>query len=150
MGMNQMDMNQMDMNQIGMNQMGMNQMGMNQMGMNQMGMNQMGMNQNQDQNFNNNFESSQNKLNANNSEELSVKFLKFQEGYTTTIVNCKYSEKVNDLINNYRKKTGDYDLTEKFVFNTKNLCPDLTVAEQGLINGAQIKIIVTKGVRGGL
>ena len=178
MGMNQMGMNQvpmnmnqnaMDMNQLGinqnpmnmnqngmginqmlMNQILMNQMLMNQMGMNQNGMNQMDVNQNQGQNFNNNFGSSQNNPNANNSETITVKFLKFQEGYTITAVTCSYSEKVDDLINRYREKTQDYDLTEKFVFNTKNLCPDLTVAEQGLINGAHIKIIVTKGIRGAI
>ena len=154
MGMNPMLMNQMGMNQFIMNQIAMNQMGMNQMdcinqidGINQAGMNQMDMNQGQ--NFSNNIASSQIN-NTNNSETITVKFIKFQEGYNITAVLCTFSEKVKDLINDYRKKTGDYDLTERFIFNTKNLCLELTVAEQGLINGSKIKIIVIKGIKGAI
>ena len=155
MGMNQMGMNQMGMDQNLMNQIIMNQMAMNQMGgMNAIGMNQMGgmnaMGMNQGQNFNNNFASSQPDSNVDNSETISVKFIKFQEGYIKTVVKCTYSEKVKDLIDKYRKKTGDDDLSEKFIFNTKNLCPELTIAEQGLLNGAEIKVIITKGIRGAI
>ena len=148
MNQNPMNMNQnpLNMNQMFMNQMLMNQMLMNQMGMNQMNNNQAGMNQNQG---NNNFGNSQ-AVPPNNTETISVTFMKFQHGYSNTVVKCCYSDKISDLIEEYRKKSGDYEMYEKFVFNAKNLCPDLTVAEQGLINGAKIKIIVTKDIKGAI
>ena len=179
MGMNQMGMNQMGMNQMGMNQMGMNQMGMNQMGnnmnqimMNQIFMNQMGMNpmvfnqmgmagqmnmndmskliQMNNPNFNN---ANNNNIdfNQDNSNGLSVTFKRNdpQNGELKVVIQCLYTESIKDVIKKYRIKSGDTNLLERFVFNTKNLCPTLTVAEQGLINNSKIKVIDIRDMEGG-
>ena len=171
MGMNQMGMNQMGMNpimnQMGMNpinQMGMNALLMNQIQMNQMGMNQMGMNQqsmvnqqnnaqffnmNQPMNQQNMQNNNNNQNNQQNSQDyLTVRFIKFDGKNVEISIQCLYSDKVSEVINKYRQKSGDNDMTERFVYNTKNLVPELTVAEQGLINSAVIKVISTKGIKG--
>ena len=158
-GMNQMGMNQMgnNMNQIMMNQILMNQMGMNPMVFNQMGMaGQMNMNdmskliQMNNPNFNN---ANNNNIdfNQDNSNGLSVTFKRNdpQNGELKVVIQCLYTESIKDVIKKYRIKSGDTNLLERFVFNTKNLCPTLTVAEQGLINNSIITVIDIRDMEGG-
>ena len=161
--MNMMNQNQMNMmNQNQMNMMNMN-MGVNPMGMiaNMLSMQNMANNMpnnmanmanmvmNQSQNNNNNDCFPQNNSNQNNSNGFTVTFKKTQEGTEFNItIQCQYTDKVSKIIEQYRLKTGDNDMTERFVFNTKNLCPELTAAEQGLINGAEIKVIVVGDMKG--
>ena len=178
MGMNQMGMNQMGMNQMGMNQMGNNQMGMNTMGnnmnqimMNQILMNQMGMNpmvfnqmgmagqmnmnnmskliQMNNPNFNN-VNNNNIDFNQDNSNGLSVTLERNdpQKGELKVVIQCLYTESIKDVIKKYRIKSGDTNLLERFVFNTKNLCPELTVAEQGLLSNSIIKVIDIKDMKG--
>ena len=52
-------------------------------------------------------------------------------------------EKVKDLIIKYRMKSGDQDLTEKYIFNAKHLEETLTVAETGITNNAYIYVLQT-------
>ena len=179
MGMNPMGMNQMGMNPMGMNQMGNNQMGMNTMGnnmnqimMNQILMNQMGMNpmffnqmgmagqmnmnnmskliQMNNPNFNN-VNNNNIDFNQDNSNGLSVTFERNdpQKGELKVVIQCLYTESIKDVIKKYRIKSGDTNLLERFVFNTKNLCPTLTVAEQGLINNSIITVIDIRDMEGG-
>ena len=176
MGMNQMGMNQMGNNQMGMNTMGnnmnqimMNQILMNQMGMNPMVFNQMGMagqmNMNDmskliqmnNQNFNN---MNNNNMNNNNivqnnfiqdtSNGIAVTFEKNDPvmGELKITIQCLFTEKIKDVIQKYRIKSGDDNMFERFVFNTKNLCPELTVAEQGLLSNSIIKVIDIKDMKG--
>ena len=42
-------------------------------------------------------------------------------------------------------QTLDMDKTEKFIFNSKPLLPELTVAQAGLTNGSAIYIEENKG-----
>ena len=56
-------------------------------------------------------------------------------------VQCSSDEKVSDIIQRYREKSGDYDENRKFVFNAKSLVKGLTVAEAGLNNSAYIFVI---------
>ena len=56
-------------------------------------------------------------------------------------VQCSSDEKVSDIIQRYREKSGDYDENRKFVFNAKNLLKSLTAAEVGLNNSANIFVI---------
>ena len=58
-------------------------------------------------------------------------------------------EKVSEIIKKYRKKSGDYDLSRKFIFNARALHPSLTMAEAGLTNNANIFVVAKKGIRGG-
>ena len=165
MGMNQMGMNQMgnqmgnNMNQIMMNQILMNQMGMNPMAFNQMGMaGQMNMNdmskliQMNNQNFNN---MNNNNMNNNNfiqdsSNGITVTFEKNDPvmGELKITIQCLFTEKIEKVIEKYRIKSGDDNMFERFVFNTKNLCPELTVAEQGLLSNSIIKVIDIKDMKG--
>ena len=165
MGMNQMGNNQMGMNQMGNNQMAMNQMIMNQMLLNQMGMNPMGFNQmgmGGQMNYNDmakliqmntqNFNNANNiDFNQDNSNGISVTFERSdpEQGQLKISIQCLYTEKIKDVIQKYRIKSWDTNLLERFVFNTKNLCPTLTVAEQGLINNSKIKVIDIRDMEGG-
>ena len=47
-------------------------------------------------------------------------------------IQCLFNEKVSDVIKRYRKETGDYVITNKFIFNSKE------------INHIKIKIIIIK------
>ena len=64
-------------------------------------------------------------------------------------IQCMKNEKVSTLIEKYRNKTNDRDLTEKFVFNANTLDPQLFVFETGITDGSHIFIVKTKGVDGG-
>ena len=57
-------------------------------------------------------------------------------------------EKVSELIEKYRMKSGDLDPTKKFIFLAKNLNPSLTCAEAGMVEGSNIFVVATKGIKG--
>ena len=57
-------------------------------------------------------------------------------------------EKVSDLIEKYRTKSGDRVSTKKFLFNAKKLNPYLTCSEAGLFNNAPIFVVNTEGIKG--
>ena len=57
-------------------------------------------------------------------------------------------EKVSELIEKYRNKSGDREPNKKFIFNAKNLTPSLTCAEAGLCSGANIFVLYKKGIKG--
>jgi len=61
---------------------------------------------------------------------------------------CNYNEKVRDVIKRWSDKYGVNKKGLKFVFNAKNLCERLTVAEAGIINMSQIFVISTTGIKG--
>jgi len=63
-------------------------------------------------------------------------------------IQCLPDEKVSDVIQRYRSKSGDNDPTKKFIFNIKALNCDLTVAEAGLTNNCNIFVVSTKGIKG--
>ena len=64
------------------------------------------------------------------------------------MVQCMPDEKVSEVIEKYRSKSGDRDPTKKFIFNAKNLAPSLSVAEAGITNNANIFVVATKGIKG--
>ena len=64
------------------------------------------------------------------------------------MVQCMSDEKVSEVIEKYRNKSGDRDPTKKFIFNAKNLAPSLSVAEAGITNNANIFVVATKGIKG--
>ena len=63
-------------------------------------------------------------------------------------VQCNHNEKVSELIERYRNKSGDYDTSKKFIFNAKNLDDHLTLAEAGIYNGSNIFVVNTVGIKG--
>jgi len=65
-----------------------------------------------------------------------------------TYIQCLSDEKVSDVIQRYRSKSGDNDPTKKFIFNAKALNCDLTVAEAGLTHNCNIFVVATKGIKG--
>ena len=64
------------------------------------------------------------------------------------MVQCMPDEKVSEVTEKYRSKSGDRDQTKKFIFNAKNLAPSLSVAEAGITNNANIFVVATKGIKG--
>ena len=59
-------------------------------------------------------------------------------------VQCNPEEKVSDIIEKYRNKANDYDDSKKFIFNAKNLNPNLSLAEAGITNNANIFVVRIK------
>ena len=156
-GMNPMGMNMNQMpnmqNMPNMQMSGMNQMPnmMNpQMNMgNNMGMmdqaNAMNMN------FNNNMNMGNMNSNtpAQQSNQLSVYFRAGNNGENGSImIQCTVNDKISDLIAKYRAKSLEDVSQKKFVFNAKALNPNLTVAEAGINDGANIFVVNTAGVKG--
>ena len=59
-------------------------------------------------------------------------------------VKFKPDDKVSKIIEEYRRQSGDNDLSKKFIFNAKNLQPYLTADETGLLDNANIFVVSTK------
>ena len=156
--MNSMNNSQIMENQININQRNMMDMDINPGYMNNM-MNMMNMNMHQD---NNNFDIEQmmQKMNMQSNDQISDEE-KISDNYNGGIevnfrnqsislkIQCKPDEKVSDIIQRYRDKSGDNEPTKKFIFNAKALNPYLTVAEAGLANNFNIFVVSTKGIKGG-
>ena len=64
------------------------------------------------------------------------------------VIQCLPDERVSELIKRYRTKTGDDDITKKFIFNAKALNESLSVAEAGLANNVNVFVVRTKGIKG--
>ena len=80
---------------------------------------------------------------------LYLRFIKIGDGRNDKIyIQCSYNEKVSDVIERYRQKSGDYSST-KFYFNSKKLFSNLTVLEAGLNNYAVIYAQTTGNISGG-
>ena len=82
----------------------------------------------------------------NKPKEISIAFRK--EGQNGPIyIQCNINEKVSDLIEKYRIKCGDRDLSKKFIFNAKFLNFSLTLEEAGLTNNSNVFVIKVKGIK---
>ena len=57
---------------------------------------------------------------------------------------CNPGDKISDIIKEYRKLSGDYDQSKKFIFNARNLNQSLCACEAGIINNAKIFVVSTK------
>ena len=152
--MNMLNPNMMNM---GMNPMMMNS-GMNPMMMNKemnpnmvnkemnpnmmnMGMNPMMMNPMMNQ-IQNNSHNSKKDSNENNQ----VINVIFKKGDGQNTVQCVLSDQVSNIIQKYANKSLDNNMTEKFVFNGKALDPNITIAEAGLYDQANILVFNTKDI----
>ena len=136
--MDQMDMNQKNTMMM-MNQMCMNNQ-MDSMMMNyQMDINQLSPMGNMANMMNNQMRLEDEKINDKNNGGINILFR--IEGHSSQgdiiphlLIQCLTDEKVSDVIQRYRVKSLDKEPTKKFIYNSKNLNPDLTVAEAGLTN----------------
>ena len=89
------------------------------------------------------FEEQLKKLDKNKGEDsddqqISLTFVKGPHNKITIL--CHLDEKVSDVIQRYRIKSGDQDMTDDFIFNSKYLNPKITVAEACLSNCALIYV----------
>ena len=57
------------------------------------------------------------------------------------MVQCMPDEKVSEVIEKYRRESGDRDLTKKFIFKARPILQTLTVVETGLSNNANIFVV---------
>jgi len=71
------------------------------------------------------------------------------EDKQSIMIQCMPDEKVSVIIEKYRTKSMDHDLSKKFIYNAKALHPSLTVADAGLSNNANIFVVANRGIRGG-
>ena len=91
-----------------------------------------------------------NQNNDNNNNDNTYLNVYFKKGSSKRFeIQCMISEKVSELINKYISKSGDKDKSNKYFLNAKQLSPDLTLAESGFINGAEITVISTRYIEGG-
>ena len=87
----------------------------------------------------------------NNQDNISVAFkVNGNTGATSAplMIQCRADEKVSDIIERYRTKSGDRDPTKNFIFNAKYLVPTMSVGEAGISNNAIIFVAATKGIKG--
>ena len=160
MNMNGMDPNMMNMgmmNQNMMNNMGNNMpnMGMNMpnMGMNTMNMGN-GMGNMNMMNFPNMGAIPMVALPTMNTmmdiEDAQGWNLIFENQNNRKMINIRISEQklVKEAINAYKLKVNDFDNKFKFIFNNKELFPEMKICQSGLTNGAKILVISTKNLKG--
>ena len=65
------------------------------------------------------------------------------------MVQCMPDERVSEIIEKYRNKSGDYDFSKNFIYNAMALHPSLTKAEAGLTESANIFFVSPHCLRGG-
>jgi len=127
-------------NQIMMNQMN----GMNNMPMQAMAVNNM--NQFQNMQFQN---PSPNPNQFNQNGDMSIQFSSSDPRFKSISVQCKDNEKMSAVILRYWSKIGQNPPTEvKYIYSAKNINPDLSVSENGLLNDQVIQVVLTKNVHG--
>ena len=63
-------------------------------------------------------------------------------------ITCLCNEKVSDVIERYRKETGDYDPTNTFIFNIGQINQYLSVSEAGLEDGSVIEVVMRNNLIG--
>ena len=68
--------------------------------------------------------------------------------HSSIMIETDIDEKISILIEKYRKKSGDYDFSKKFIYNAKDLDINMTCGEAGLVEWAKIFVKNTKGIKG--
>ena len=84
-----------------------------------------------------------------NQNQIKVNFRNSSQYSSALEIQCNQEEKVSELIQKYRIKSGNYAQNIKFIYNAKNLNPDLTLAEAGVINGANVFVVTRCDIKGG-
>ena len=68
-------------------------------------------------------------------------------GVKTYNIIINENKKVSEAIEKFKKKSSMKDKCD-FIFNNKNLSPELTICESGLSNGSKISVIWLKNLKG--
>ena len=99
---------------------------------------------NDNNNFNNNTNNNiNNNLNQINGNGFSIIVKESSSNKMRALENCLPSDKISDLMNRYRNKINDHISNLYFTYNAKQLNPNKTLSEEGIIN--LTTIIVMKG-----
>ena len=61
-------------------------------------------------------------------------------------VYCLPEEKIRNIIDKYKNKSGDYSPYKRFIFNYKDIPLDLTESEAGINNNSNVFIIITSNI----
>ena len=64
-------------------------------------------------------------------------------------IQCNLNDKVSTILQEYRKKTKDYDPEIKFIFCSKRLHESITLGEAGINNNSLIFVVNSKTLTGG-
>ncbi len=56
------------------------------------------------------------------------------------IIECTLYDRIAQLIEKYKEKTGDYSQNKFFFYNNNLLLPELTVEQEKLIDGCTIRV----------
>ena len=108
------------------------------------GINNMNMNNNSE-----NISTNQNTVNSNNT--ITVVFRNTDSnGYLAYQITCTKDDRLSDVIQKYRNKSGDNDQSKKFIFNARNIDENVTVGQLKLTEGSIIFVVSTSGIKGGL
>ena len=86
--------------------------------------------------------------NPNNDQGNICISVNFRIGVKTITVQCQTNQKVSELIERYRIKSGDRDPSKQFKFNTRSLNENKTVAEEGIPNQGIIFVFSIKDMKG--
>ena len=80
------------------------------------------------------------------SNQITIIF-KYQD--ETIVISCNYNEKFSEVIKRFYQKSGvnKKGLNFRFCYNAKNICPNLTISESGIINGSKIFVSSTKAIK---
>ena len=90
-----------------------------------------------------------NNLNKKGNQEIFDNKICLNFNFHGTTILCDIDEKVSDVIERYRIKSNDNNPKARFIYNSKQLNPDLTVSESGLTNNAIIHVEYKENMCGG-
>ena len=102
--------------------------------------------QNEENNINKDIEHSNKFLSNFESAQIKVIFRQ-ANGRFASCVFCLPEEKISNVIDKYRNKSGDYNPYKRFIFNSKDLPQELTVNEVGISNNSNVFIITTSNIK---
>ena len=90
--------------------------------------------------------------NENNEDQLSLIFKHKDENYKSKSITilCSGNEKISEIFEKFKKQTGNTNSKNKFIYSGKNLKPNLTFYENGLMNYSVIEVLTLEPqVKGG-
>ena len=93
-----------------------------------------------------NFQNMANNFRKSNEYQININFMDIH--WNKYIIIADPNEPMSSVINKYMNKSNDIDLHNMYLFNGKNVVQSLTVSELGVMDGSEIYVVKTKGLRG--